>query len=121
MGQTCTIPDQRIGVRLATLILLDTQHVRINLDRLEFHPLYKILRPDPIETVTSYIYLVCHYHEDHRGNQRARGAILVWLTGFVLYTVCGVRSETKCEIEDEVSVLSLPRPSICPHAGLIHA
>jgi len=102
LAQWYAVPDQPVGAgdRHATLLLLNTQLVPIDLSRIDFHPLCNIWRPNLIEALRSYIHVVCMYAE--ADNITANNSVRIWISEFVLYTICGVMDIPKCETEDDV-------------------
>jgi len=93
-----TVPDH--SHENASLLILDARDVQLNLNRAKFVPEYNIYRPGPTEAFRSFVHFAC-MHVDPE-DYHATGAVTMWISEFVLYTVCGVKYIPKCDVEDDV-------------------
>ncbi|ORY23110.1 hypothetical protein BCR39DRAFT_363445 [Naematelia encephala] len=98
LAQWYTIPDHPLIIGHAPLLLLHDEHVPIDMERTIYQPDYSFWRPEIVEAIRSYINLACLFSK----NGARIGAVHRWISGFVLYIICGVKYIPKCDIEGEV-------------------
>lgn len=105
LAQAFTIPDQphlcgwRGDFPNASLYVLDTDSVQLDLAYVSFIPELGIWQPDPIEAFRSYLHPVCMregslYHPDIM-------SLVSWMSNFIIYATCGVKYIPKPTTEDE--------------------
>ena len=87
------VPDQPfLPNRYVKIILLGTDHVPINLDRIEQDSTFKVWRPIPIEVWRSFVLASCLSFDEDKpwGNE----AMLTWMVRTVILVHGGARDES---------------------------
>jgi hypothetical protein len=86
----------------ASLLLLSSDAVTVDLNRTRFDPVDVVWRPVPVEILRSYLELICRLRTADDSVKLSLGT--QWLMEFIVHAICGRQHLVKCDPEAEEQV-----------------